>query len=69
VTRDTKKLSPAKRALISVGAITQFALQGYVLRDLKKRSAAGVRGPKKAWVAASFLNYVGPIAYLVVGRK
>lgn len=72
MTRDTKKfskLSPAKRVAVSVAAVAQFALQGYALRDLKKRQPDHVRGPKKAWAAASFVNFVGPIAYLVLGRK
>ena len=70
MTRDTKKnLTPAKRARISVAAVAQFALQGYALRDLKQRPAEQVRGPKKAWAAASFINYIGPIAYLGFGRK
>ncbi|MGV9709822.1 hypothetical protein ACWDTI_04070 [Gordonia sp. NPDC003424] len=63
------QLPPRSRALIIVGAIIQFALQAVALRDLKKRPADQVKGPKKLWVAASFINYFGPIAYLVVGRK
>ncbi|MEE4025585.1 PLDc N-terminal domain-containing protein [Gordonia sp. PKS22-38] len=63
------QLSPRSRALIIVGAVVQFALQGAALRDLKRRPAAQVRGPKQLWLGVSFLNYVGPIAYFVVGRK
>ncbi|MCF3936782.1 MULTISPECIES: PLDc N-terminal domain-containing protein [Gordonia] len=63
------QLPPRSRALIIVGAIVQFALQGAALRDLKRRPAEQVKGPKPLWVALSFLNYFGPIAYFVVGRK
>ncbi len=63
------QLPPRSRALIIVGAIVQFALQGAALRDLKRRPAELVKGPKPLWVALSFLNYFGPIAYFVVGRK
>lgn len=63
------ELPPRSRVLIIVGAIVQFALQGAALRDLKRRPAEQVKGPKRLWVAVSFLNYVGPIAYFVVGRK
>ncbi|MAU80969.1 PLD nuclease N-terminal domain-containing protein [Gordonia sp. Z-3] len=63
------QLPPESRALIIVGAIVQFALQGAALRDLKRRPAEQVKGPKPLWVALSFLNYFGPIAYFVVGRK
>lgn len=63
------RLPVRSRAAIVAGATIQLVLQGAALRDLKKRPAAQVRGPKAAWAAASFVNYVGPIAYLTVGRK
>ncbi|MDL9935344.1 PLDc N-terminal domain-containing protein [Gordonia sp. ABSL1-1] len=63
------ELPPRSRALIIVGAIVQFALQAAALRDLKRRPAAQVNGPKPLWTALSFVNYFGPIAYFVVGRK
>lgn len=63
------QLPPRSRALIILGAIVQFALQGAALRDLKRRPGEQVKGPKSLWVALSFLNYFGPIAYFVVGRK
>ncbi|MFW0793093.1 hypothetical protein AAFP30_04705 [Gordonia sp. CPCC 205515] len=63
------QLPPRSRALIIVGATVQIVLQGIALRDLKNRPVDQVNGPKKAWAAASFINYFGPIAYLAVGRK
>lgn len=62
-------LPPRSRALIIVGAVVQFALQGTALRDLRRRPAGQIKGPKPLWVALSFVNYVGPIAYLTFGRK
>lgn len=62
-------LPPRSRALIIVGAVVQFTLQGAALRDLKRRPAAQVKGPKPLWAALSFVNFVGPIAYLTFGRK
>jgi hypothetical protein len=62
-------LPPRSRALIIVGAVVQFALQGAALRDLRRRPAGQIKGPKPLWVALSFVNYVGPIAYLTFGRK
>lgn len=38
-------------------------------RDLAQRTADKVRGPKWAWVLASFINGFGPAAYFAVGRK
>ena len=39
---------------------------GYV--PVVVRDACG-GGDKRLWVAASFVNYVGPIAYFTYGRK
>lgn len=47
----------------------QVALQGAALKDLKERPAAQVKGPKLLWFAVSFLNFGGPIAYFLIGRK
>ncbi len=63
------ELPPRSRAAIIVGAIIQFALQGAALRDIKKRPADQIKGPKPLWVGLSFVNYFGPIAYFLVGRK
>ncbi|NDK90198.1 hypothetical protein GYA93_11485 [Gordonia desulfuricans] len=64
-----RPLSPRSRAILRVGVPIQFALQGLTLWDLAHRPADQVRGPKKAWVAASFVNFIGPIAYLRWGRR
>ncbi|MFD1375365.1 PLD nuclease N-terminal domain-containing protein [Micrococcus antarcticus] len=39
------------------------------LRDLYKRPAEQVKGPKPAWAAASMINFLGPIAYFAFGRR
>jgi hypothetical protein len=36
--------------------------------DLRRRPGDRVKGTKAAWAAASFVNYLGPIAYFVLGR-
>jgi hypothetical protein len=64
-----KDIHPKQRARIAVLGSVQLALQAYALKDLKKRPASLVRGPKPAWFAASFLNFLGPAAYLLFGRK
>ena len=38
-------------------------------RDLAKRPAALVRGPKPLWGAVNMVNFVGPLAYLTFGRR
>ena len=62
------ELSVVSRWRIAILGITQLTLQFVALRDLVKRPAAEVRGAKSAWAAASFINFLGPVAYLVFGR-
>lgn len=58
----------AKAAILMAGAV-QIALQMAALRDLSRRTPAEINGSKKGWVAASFINFAGPIAYFRRGRK
>jgi hypothetical protein len=68
-TRKWRDLSPAQRWAVVVGGVVQVALQAAALRDLRRRPTAELRGSRQWWVAASFLNYVGPLAYFAVGRR
>lgn len=61
-------LSVVSRWRIVILGIVQLGLQFVALRDLVKRPASNVRGSKGAWAAASFINFLGPIAYLTLGR-
>ncbi len=47
----------------------QFGLLAYAWLDLRKRPAEQVRGSKRIWKRAVFVNFVGPLAYLFVGRR
>ena len=38
-------------------------------RDLSRRTATEVRGPKAAWRVASAANTLGALAYWVIGRR
>jgi hypothetical protein len=62
-------LSPRQRVAIVIGGIVQLGLLGVALLDLRQRPADQINGDKRLWTAAVFVNYVGPIAYLTVGRK
>jgi hypothetical protein len=44
-------------------------LAAATLWDLRHRPSAQIRGSKKLWVAAAFVNFVGPLAYFTVGRR
>ena len=64
-----KHLSPGARVGMIGAILVQIALLGAALRDLRARPADEVRGPKGLWMAVAFINYVGPLAYFLVGRK
>ncbi len=62
-------LSSGQQAVAVVGGVVQVGLQAAVLWDLSQRPTEQVRGPKAMWVALSFVNFAGPIAYAVLGRQ
>ncbi|HXV94099.1 MAG TPA: PLD nuclease N-terminal domain-containing protein [Pseudonocardia sp.] len=47
----------------------QLGLLAAALTDLRRRDPAGVRGPRWAWALACGVNVVGPLAYLLLGRR
>ena len=67
--RSFSDLSPAQRAAIGAAGVVQVSLMVGALVDIRRRPARKIRGDKRLWVAASFVNYAGPIAYFTYGRK
>ena len=69
---DEKKwsqMSNGQRSIIVIGSVVELGLQGVALVDLYRRDPSEVRGKKSWWFALSFVNFLGPIAYLVGGRR
>lgn len=64
-----KDLSDQQRRFVVVGAAVQFTLQFLALRDLRRRPADEVRGPKWFWLPVTFVNVLGPIVYFLLGRR
>ena len=62
-------MTPTQKRIVVVAGVAEVALTTWCLRDLKQRDAAMVRGPKALWAPALSVQPVGPIAYLVWGRK
>lgn len=59
-----------KRQLsVIVGGAVQVALLVAALVDIRRRPAELIRGGKALWMGLSFINYVGPLAYFIIGRK
>ena len=67
--RSWADVTPTQKKIIVVAGIAEVALSTWCLRDLKQRPATMVRGPKALWAPAMSVQPVGPIAYLVWGRK
>jgi Phospholipase_D-nuclease N-terminal len=63
------ELSGRQQAAIAAAAVVQVLLSAATLLDLRRRPSTQVRGSKTLWVAAAFVNFVGPIAYFRFGRR
>ena len=62
-------MTPTQKKIVVATGIVEVALTAWCLRDLRQRPAELVRGPKALWGPALSIQPVGPIAYLVWGRK
>lgn len=65
----SEPISIRKRVMIAIAATVQFALLAAAQADLLRRPESAVRGSKWAWRAISLVNFVGPLAYFVFGRR
>jgi len=63
------ELSLEQRVAIVFGAIVELVLTSIALGDLAKRPAVEVRGPKALWFLGCFIQPIGPVLYLRVGRR
>jgi hypothetical protein len=63
------ELSPGQRyGVVALGSV-ELVLTVVSLIDLSRRPAEQVRGPKALWALAAFVQPVGPVAYLALGRR
>jgi hypothetical protein len=63
------EMSPRQKAVLLTLVSVEIALTATALVDLARRPADGVRGPKALWAIGCFVQPVGPIAYLTLGRR
>jgi hypothetical protein len=61
--------SPQQQTAIVLGAIAELIMTTIALGDLARRPARQVSGGKLLWVLACFVQPIGPVLYLVVGRR
>jgi len=62
-------LTPAQRSLTIVAGVVQVGLLVAALADIRRRPSDQVRGSRPMWVALSFVNFIGPLAYFRFGRR
>jgi hypothetical protein len=62
-------LSPREQRGLWVLVVLELILIVAAQRDIQRRAAADIRGPKLLWRVIATQNLVGPLAYYVIGRK
>lgn len=62
-------LTSGQRTAVVVAGCVQVALAASAWADLARRPAEEVEGSKAKWAAIIGINFVGPIAYFVRGRR
>ena len=62
-------LSGAQKVAIVLSGVVQLGLLAAALVDIYRRPAGEIRGTKRLWTLAAFINYVGPISYFLFGRR
>jgi hypothetical protein len=65
------ELSSGQRRLIVVAGVFEAFAKVAMLRDLRRRPADEIRGPKLLWAATALVNTAGlaQVGYFVVGRR
>jgi hypothetical protein len=67
--RQWKNLSAGGRRRLIITGLVQLTLTSLALWDLAHRPASQIKGSKRLWVVLAFVQPVGPLAYLLFGRK
>ncbi len=62
-------LDARQKGVLLAVLVVHVLLARFTLRDLRRRPASAVRGPKRMWRIWATLNTTGSLAYLLVGRR
>lgn len=62
-------MTSAQKKLVVAAGVAEVVVAAWCAKDLRQRPAALVRGPKLLWAPALSVQPIGPIAYLVWGRR
>lgn len=67
--KTTTDLSPLHKTALVTAGLAQLGLFAAAWADLSGRRPEAVNGSKTAWRAGLFVNTLGPLAYLLTGRR
>ena len=62
-------LNDQQKVILAVVLVVHLILARSTLRDLRRRPASAVRGPKRMWRLWATTNTTGSLAYWLVGRR
>ncbi len=63
------ELTTGQQRAIPFVAVLQITLLAAALWDMWHRPTDEINGDRRLWTLASFINFVGPAAYFLFGRK
>ena len=63
------RLSPAARRALWALIALEIVLIVAAERDIQRRPADKIRGPKLLWRALATQNVIGPAAYFIIGKR
>lgn len=64
-----RDLHPAQRRAFVAATAVQVGLAAAAWTDLARRPQERINGRKPLWAVAIAVNFIGPIAYLLLGRS
>jgi hypothetical protein len=64
-----KNLTPQQTRVVGVAVAVQLVIGLLTLRDISRRPAEKVRGPKWIWRILGTVNTAGSATYWLVGRR
>ena len=67
--RKWSDLSGEQRLAIMIMGVIEVVMLVAALVDIRRRPADEINGSKQLWTAAAFVNFFGPLAYFIFGRK
>jgi hypothetical protein len=64
-----QELATWQKIAVAILGVAQFILLGTALWDLRQRSPQEINGSKEVWTVISFINFIGPVSYFLLGIK